>query len=251
MADKDVSLVIKARDEATRAIDTAADALKNLSKIQNDVGTSAGKADDLLGKLGDELKALQDQTKGLSALGAIATQLDKAAAAVGRLESQVGKTTADIERFAQASAEEDARTAALTAQIEAQTKALAAQQEAQRRAREELTQANAALRSQESVLARINKQYTASNPPTAQVAVKRQDQQDTVAELRARQSVVQASYEAEKAGAEATKKALADLNSQLVASVDNQTKLERALASGQATLARENEGLTTGANSVR
>lgn len=103
MADKDINLVIKAKDQAKKAIDSVADALRDLTDVQNDVGQSASKTDGLLGRLKNELAALDKEARGLAALNKVATQLDRAAGAVGRLDAEVGRSTQNFDKLQQES----------------------------------------------------------------------------------------------------------------------------------------------------
>lgn len=99
MADRDVRLVIRAKNEATKAIDSVTDALKKLSGEQKKAGDSAKKADGLLGQLAQEFNALQTAAKGLTALGTASAQIDKVRTAVDNLNSGVKGTTRDFVKY--------------------------------------------------------------------------------------------------------------------------------------------------------
>lgn len=83
---RDIELVIRARDEAGKALTSIADALNILRGAQDAVGASAQKNDGLIGALGSALTDLQRQATGLTALGVVAKQIDRASDAVERLD---------------------------------------------------------------------------------------------------------------------------------------------------------------------
>jgi len=130
---RDVSLVISARNQATAAIDSVAEALKTLAAIQNEVGESAENTDGLLGELTNQLKALSAQAKGLEALGTVAGSIDKAAGAVERLQNQLESAKAGAaglaEQYAgaaQSTAELSAAAAKAKSELESQRAVLSA-----------------------------------------------------------------------------------------------------------------------------
>src|SRR5262245_27879406 len=99
MANKDVELVVRMRDQASRTAQAIAAALVEMANAQSTVAGSAGKTDSLLAQLGAEFKALESDAKGLSSLGRIADQMDKAGAAVGRLETSLASARAEEARL--------------------------------------------------------------------------------------------------------------------------------------------------------
>ena len=96
MAERDVELVIRARDEANKVIKNFAAGLKDLAGIQDDVSKSAGKVDSVLASLGSEFANLNTQVQGLKAFGRVVSDMDKAAAAVDRLDANVGKINGEL-----------------------------------------------------------------------------------------------------------------------------------------------------------
>ena len=110
MAKRDVELVIRARDQAAKAVETVTDAMKDLHSTQEAVGRSAQRTDGLLGQLSSEFSRLNAEVKGLTALGKIAGQMDKAARAVERLEQ---KYASAVEESKQLSAQNDRASASL------------------------------------------------------------------------------------------------------------------------------------------
>lgn len=243
MADKDVNLVIKAKNDATRAIDSVADALKTLSGIQDDVAKSAAKTDDVLGQLGQELSNLNSQAKGLSALSTIALQLDKAGDAVKRLEAEVGKTTAEFDSLGKSAAEAQQTTARLSSDVERQTKALVAQKAATDAAKAAQTAANKELRAAETVLGRLEKRVATAKKPSDALVAKVSDQRQVVENLRAAQQAAVSNYEAQRSAQDAASKSLRTLNGDIKTAEANEKKIAKAAADAADTLSRQSEGL--------
>ena len=154
-ADKDVRLVIKARNEATKAIDSVADALKQLSESQKKTGQSAKQMESVLGALGAEFQRLTKEAAALSALGRISSELDRATAAVKRLEEAARSSSADFERLKADTDQAASATARLKAQAEALTNTYNQQKNAVREARREQAAANEELRKAEAMQRRV------------------------------------------------------------------------------------------------
>lgn len=87
MANRDVKLIIRAKNEASREIDSVSDALKQFVSDTEKAGSSASKADDLLGRLGQEFGKLNSQIAGLKSLDKIAGYMDRVARGVENLKS--------------------------------------------------------------------------------------------------------------------------------------------------------------------
>lgn len=137
---RDVNLTISAKNQATAAIDSVAEALKVLAGIQAQVGESAAQADGLLGELGAELANLGKQAQGLQALGVVAKSMEATAGAVERLKSSVASAKGENEALAASYGQAGEATRALAAaaaqakaQLEAQRATLAALRAAETR----------------------------------------------------------------------------------------------------------------------
>lgn len=100
MAKRDVELVIRAKDEAGKAVESIAAALRDLVKAQDTVAKSAGRTDSTLARLGSALKGLDSQFRGLSASQKIASEMDKARTAADRLETGVAKLREESRSYA-------------------------------------------------------------------------------------------------------------------------------------------------------
>jgi len=102
MAKNDVELVIRARNEASKAIDAISNALNTLTSAQANTGAGAQRMDGLLGELVHQFQALDAQTKGLQAFSKIAREMDSATAAVERLEKSVASAAQEQSRLSAA-----------------------------------------------------------------------------------------------------------------------------------------------------
>lgn len=92
MARKDVDLVIRARDQATKVVDSITAAITDFTEAQSNLGDRAKKTDSALGALGLAIGKLDKELRGLSASDQIAQQFAKATTAAGRLKEEFSKT---------------------------------------------------------------------------------------------------------------------------------------------------------------
>lgn len=97
---RDVELVIRAKNEASKALGAVSSALDELTKAQQKVSTGSDKTSSLLNQLGSSLSKLNQQVGGMSAFDRIATSTDKASAAVARLEKELSDLTAEQSKVA-------------------------------------------------------------------------------------------------------------------------------------------------------
>lgn len=197
---KDVELVIRARDEATKAADSIVAAFKELVDAQNRVGDSAGKADGLLGRLREELVALNREVQGLSSLGRISQQLDRATAAVGRLEKSVEQASEESTRMAAKSAEAAQSVADLRAKAAEAKSALDAQKRATAAVREESGRTSAAFKEQRARQQELDTAY--KNAAAALRAAERNERSLRAGALDAAEALVAQREALDKAQAE-------------------------------------------------
>lgn len=113
MANRDVEFVIRAKNEASRAIEAVTSALDALKNIQDGASTSASKMGGVLGELSNEFAALKNQSTGLSALGKVADYLERAEVSVAGLDKRLNESKASLEIFTQ----EHAKAALATEQL--------------------------------------------------------------------------------------------------------------------------------------
>lgn len=84
MAKSNVDLVIRARNEASKALSSISSALRDVTKDQKALADQAGSTDSLLGELGSELGRLDSRLKDLRSVNRLATDLDKTTSALNR-----------------------------------------------------------------------------------------------------------------------------------------------------------------------
>jgi len=86
MANRDVNLIIRAKNQASKSLDQVSDALKTLKGTQEGLASSASKVDGAISGLGDELDRLKAKAGAFAALDKAKTIMDTAAGAVARLK---------------------------------------------------------------------------------------------------------------------------------------------------------------------
>jgi len=156
MADKDVKLVIRARNEASKAIDSVAEALKDLTKAQKQTADTADKTSDLIGDLGSAFDTLKKEAQGLEVLSKVAGAIGKIEAAVSTLEDDVKKSSAALEAHKQELAEATAATAKYEAEAKKVAAALDAEKAATKALRTERTTANRELTKAQAAYDKLN-----------------------------------------------------------------------------------------------
>lgn len=96
---KDVNLVIRAKNEASKAILDITSAIENLNRSQRDFGRQAGKTDSLLSQLTTEFETLTRTVGGKDSFERVKSSLDQATTSVKRMEEAVSETTAEQARL--------------------------------------------------------------------------------------------------------------------------------------------------------
>jgi tape measure domain-containing protein len=145
MARRDVELVIRAKNEASKALESIGDAVAVLTKAQDDLVSGASSTDSALSRLGKSITDLEKNFKGLTASAKIGQELDRAAAAMTRLDQETAKAAQEALQYATAAGQAAAATAKLRAESEAQAAAVKSQSAAVEKAKAAQTELNAAL----------------------------------------------------------------------------------------------------------
>lgn len=125
MSKRDVELIIKAKNEASSAVDGVAKSLAELKERQEVLGASAKKTDGILGELADELDKLKAVAGTLGALDKLKATVDQAGDAFTR---QADELTRARESYRELVKDQQAAKQAaepLREQVEKQSKALA------------------------------------------------------------------------------------------------------------------------------
>ncbi|ERP95696.1 hypothetical protein Q669_29445 [Labrenzia sp. C1B10] len=158
MADKDVRLIIRAKDAASKTLDQITSSIDEFNKSASKVDSTAGKAGSVLSQLGDEFETLSREIKNISGLNKVASDLGKMEGAIGRLEGSLAKSAGKFKELTADVAKADAATSKLRTQSEELSKSLEGQKERTAALRKERAQANAELRKAESAYASVQKQ---------------------------------------------------------------------------------------------
>ena len=121
---RDVELVIKAQDQASKVAEQVAAALEKLNKAQQAASQGATASSGMFDKLGAALGELQAKTSALAGFQKVAVSLQQAERAVGRLSGQASETAAEQGRLAAANAKVNATLDELRAKLSASEAAL-------------------------------------------------------------------------------------------------------------------------------
>lgn len=127
MAKRDVELVIRAKNEASKAIDSIGTALQDLATAQSGVQRSAAQTDNQIGRLGQALGELFKQFGGMSAVSKVVGELDRAEKAIGRLEGEVAGAVGELDRLSGALSDATSLSAKLAGEMNKATAAVDAQ----------------------------------------------------------------------------------------------------------------------------
>lgn len=237
---REVDLVIRAKNEATKAIDSIKEALKELAGSQERVGQSAREADGLLGALGKQLNQLNAEARGISALGKAADYVDRTAAAVGKLDANVARATRTLSDLNQESQRNASATANLKTQAEAAAAALLRQEAATKAAKKAQSDANAEMRRAQSTLTGLeNKVAKSKTPPSEDLLKQVAAQRQLVAAVRESQGAAANNFKAQVAAQDALRGSLKSLDEQLKASEAQERRIAASVAATTTELTRQ------------
>lgn len=251
MANRDIKLIIRAKNEASKTLDSVNAALKELADSQSIAAASASKADSNFGALGQEVEKLSKELAKLTALKSVADSLQKAASAVSTMSTETKRVATDFAALAREA--DKAKTAtdrlrgqgtALAESYRTQKDSIRAAKLEQRDATKEMTRSEAALK---RLQAQLDKQGRVSS-----FAAKTQGSAKTSAEVflqadvgRAKGSVdaTTAAIKREEAALTALGNELAQVNKQITVSAQNHSKLAKSADSAAADLAKSKGAL--------
>lgn len=151
---RDVDLVIRARNEASKAVDAVTSALGDLTRAQTGVTKGSEKTGGSLAELGAVLSKLNQQIGGVSTLDRLAGSMERAAGSVTRLESSITSLKneqADLAADVQVTESAMARLAAEALNLQA---TLNKQSTSTNKAKAELAALNAEVKAGESALSK-------------------------------------------------------------------------------------------------
>ena len=191
MANRDVNLIIRAKNQASKSLDSVSDALKVLKDAQGGVASSALKTDAAISGLGSELDKLKARSKAFDGLNKAKDIMSTAADAVQRLKTELSDTQSKLDNFGVESQTAAARLTELdraSAELVARHKE---QQSAMEAARKETIKSSAAMKE----LASAERAYKAAQ--NLNVGVAKRD--DTIAAAKSRLDAARSAVEANAA----------------------------------------------------
>ena len=144
MAGKDVELRIKAKDDnASSNVKRISEALKALRGDSEDASKGTSKLSGALGSLTGDAAKLQREMDRLKAVGQIASEFDKSAAAVKRLETSLKGTETELAQVTRNHSQATAASRKLQTQLAGENQAREEQKSALEASRKELRAINA------------------------------------------------------------------------------------------------------------
>lgn len=262
MARKDVDLVIRAKDEAEGVVKAITAALNDFLDAQRDLTGQAAKTDSAMGKIGAAVSAVQKQLDKFNVGEKIASDVDKAAAAVTRLEKAATDTKAEISDLTRKLEESAAATEKWQAEVKQSSAAIDQQKTAIQRTAGEIarlkTEYKATTAEQEKLAKRagelpdkIARQAEATNKAVERNAKLRQEMGEVATVSKSLQNTFDASERAVASQTQKLQALQAELASaaprleQLAAAAGN---FSRDITAADAVLVREKAtlaGLTT------
>ncbi len=239
MAQKDIDLVIRAKADAAKAVQSVSDALKELATVQDQVGTSASRTDGLLGKLATEFGNLNKQIAGLGALNTVAEKMDKAAGAISRLEQSTSKAASDAAKLSAEYEKATTSVTALTAKAEQSAAAFNTQKNAVAAAKAEHTQLNAQIQQAKDRYSELYRAVQSAKAPSDALKQSLRDQRDALMALFSLQQSSAGNVAAQQSALAAARSTAEENRKAAGAAVANQATLQVALDRASQSAAKE------------
>ena len=196
MANKnDVELVLRAKDQTSKAVDDVTKALKALTDVQDQLGKSAKNSAGLSEQLGSGIAKLKTEIGGLSQLGAAAESINKAGEAVARLSDTVSRSKGATSQLITEYGKAASRTRELQSAADAASKAFEQQKTSTAAAKDALAIVNAEVKDAESEYRRLYNAVSKAKQPSEQLVNALRDQRDTLISLYGAQQNAQAVYD--------------------------------------------------------
>lgn len=158
---RDVNLTIRAKNEASKALDAVSAALATLTKSQADVSRGSAKTSGLLTQLGTELGKLNQQIGGMSTMDRLTRSMEKAAGSVARLETSIAGLNSEQEKLAGEIGKTESALGGLNAKSQQLNSTFTQQSAAAKKAQASLTALNKEVKDGESALGKSVKNSAA------------------------------------------------------------------------------------------
>lgn len=226
---RDVELVIRAKNEASKAISAVTSGLKNLSDAQDAAGKSADSAGSQLGKFAKEARTLQENLSNLRQIDRTTTQVDRLTTSITKTQAELASLNAQVDKAAAEQARLSDVSQRTKAALDTQTAATAAADAA-------LKQSNTTLAAAERRYASLLAEVKAAKSPTDQLKNALRDQLNTVMALVVAQGNAVSVKQRETAAEKALGKELASVNNDLKNAQGNQNDLAAAIAKANGSI---------------
>lgn len=159
MARRDVDLVIRARDEAAKVLDTITKTLSEFNAAQVKTASGAAKTKEAMADISGAFTRLDSAMKGMQAAAKVAAEMDKATSATERTRAALAGTTAELDRLKTQEAAASAAVADMTRKLDESARALKAEKAALEQARAAQGQLKAEVANTTSALAGLNRTF--------------------------------------------------------------------------------------------
>jgi len=143
---RDVELVIRARDAASKTVDAVSGAIRDLGSEQSRLSNSANQTDSALDRLGSTFRNLSSNLRGLTVVERLETEFNKAEGAIKRLEGSVRDSVSENDRLAASVQRAEREYESLTAAANQAQAAVDRERASKAESRAEQTRANRELR---------------------------------------------------------------------------------------------------------
>ena len=170
MADKDVTLVIRAKNEASKTFDEASEAISKFAKVASTASQTANRFGNFISQLSDDSRKLVSQISGLQALSKINLTLDSAANAVKRMSDALKSSKDDLDSLKEQYAKAGENVQKLQAASDSLRASQSKQTETASVLKKELSNTNKELRDAQRAYDAINK-TVAKNDAQTQAAL--------------------------------------------------------------------------------
>lgn len=242
-----VDLVIKARNEASKNLDVITESWKEFQASIKTGGAEATKANNTLGQLGNALGSLMQQAKGLSALGAIADNLQRVDQAASESAAALKKSSQETKDWSALQAEAAANAKKFRDEVQAQNDVLNRAKTTRDTYKKDLAEVNKLVKETERAQNAYNKELArtprkAPGPvaPSGDTSVFRDAES-----ARGLQAQVQQQLAQQNQTIASTEAALARLNPKLDAAAKFEKELSRETAKATAEMKRNEASLAT------
>lgn len=236
MADKDVRLIIRAKNEASKEIKSISQAMRDLADETDEAGSSVKKNASIFGQLTSEIKKFNAQTAAFGAISRVAGIMEKAGESASKLRADVAGLKTELDKSKSSTDAAAKNTEALRANLTDLQRAFAeakAKNDANRAAQDRSAESTKRLSAAKKELARANELSAKNSERETRIETAK----GNIASAQAAQDANVAAYAASKEelaklrkAVEDADKAVSDSEKSFRQSADTVLKLEAALA---------------------